>query len=390
MSTTAADYAWLPDHQLHVAATLAHVDQTLDRVIRMVHEYTAQEPLSLKSVVDGDRERAVVTAVAPLPEAIPRLVADALTQLRAALEHTVYAEVLHLLPRPLTAEEARRIEMPASTSPADFESWLNHPRRRGLPPLLPSAPLAQRIRALQPFHRRDPGEHPLKLLVEYTNTAKHRRPTVAAARLGAVHPDAPNPGLVVSQPLEQRPLPGSGQPIHVNDIIATAPRGEYIPFSIWTTVSLQRPHTGIWNIAVKELEYLEDWVRTTAIPIIITGGREVTPLPPQLDISTGCDDLRSELLRAGATSAAERGAQRIHAAVARTNLTEVLVPLVGDDMSETINEWAATLSDDSVLERAARLAAQARNGPQEALRALEHLDAEVREYMGRHHKPDRG
>lgn len=155
-------------------------------------------------------------------------------------------------------------------------------------------------------------------------------------------------------------------------------------------MSLQRPHTGIWNIAVKELEYLEDWVRTTAIPIIITGGREVTPLPPQLDISTGCDDLRSELLRAGATSAAERGAQRIHAAVARTNLTEVLVPLVGDDMSETINEWAATLSDDSVLERAARLAAQARNGPQEALRALEHLDAEVREYMGRHHKPDRG
>ncbi|MEV6962675.1 hypothetical protein AB0M97_26545 [Streptomyces sp. NPDC051207] len=236
MSTTAADYAWVPDHQLHVVATLAHVDQTVDRVIRTVHDYTAQEPLSLKTVVDGDQVQAVVAGIAPLPEAVPRLVADAVTQLRAVLEHTVYAEVQHMLRRSLTAEEERSIEMAASTSLADFEAWLNHRRRRGLPPLQPSAPLAQRIRTLQPFQRREPGEHPLKILVEYTNMAKHRRPTVAAARLGAVHPDAPNPGLAVSQPFERRPQPGSGQPIHVNDIIAMAPRGAYIPFSIWTTV----------------------------------------------------------------------------------------------------------------------------------------------------------
>ncbi|MER5980652.1 hypothetical protein ABT142_29760 [Streptomyces sp. NPDC001857] len=389
MTPTAADYAWLPDHQLHVAATLAHVDQTVDRVIRMVHDYTAQQPLSLKNVVDGDHEQAVVTAIAPLPEAIPRLVADALTQLRAALEHTVYAEVQHLLRRPLTAEESRSIEMPASTSLTVFDAWLNDRRRRGLPPLQPRAPLAQRIRALQPFQRRDPDEHPLKILVEYTNMAKHRRPTVAAARLGAVHPDAPYPGLVVSQPLERRPQPGSGQPIHVNDIIAAAPRGAYIPFSIWTTVSLQRPHTGIWNIATKELEYLEDWVRTTAIPIIVTGGREVTPLPPQLDISTGYDDLRSKLPGAGAASAAERGTLRIQAAVVRAGLTEVLVPLVGSDMSEAVIEWAATLADDAVLERMARLA-QARHSHQEALKATGQLAAEIREYMGRHHEPDRG
>ncbi|MGI5041389.1 hypothetical protein ACM9HB_33630, partial [Streptomyces sp. JAC128] len=160
-----------------VAATLSHVDQTMARVLPLAHEYTAQEPLSLKSVVDGDRERAVVTAVAPLPEAIPRLVADALTQLRAALEHTVYAEVQHLLPRPLTAEEARTIEMPASTSLAGYEDWLNHRRRRGLPPLQASAPLAQRIRSLQPFHRRDPDEHPLKILVEAVFSYSCRHPS---------------------------------------------------------------------------------------------------------------------------------------------------------------------------------------------------------------------
>ncbi|MEV6962674.1 hypothetical protein AB0M97_26540 [Streptomyces sp. NPDC051207] len=134
---------------------------------------------------------------------------------------------------------------------------------------------------------------------------------------------------------------------------------------------------------------MEDWVRTTAIPIIVTGGREVTPLPPQLDISTGYDDLRSELPRAGAASAAERGEQRIQAAVARAGLTEILVPLMGSDMSDTISEWAATLTNDAVLERVNHLA-QARHSHQEALKATGQLAAEVRGYMGRHHEPDRG
>ncbi|MEW2259707.1 hypothetical protein [Streptomyces sp. NPDC047869] len=389
MSVPATDYAWLPDHQLHVAATLAHVDQTVDRVIRMIHDYTAQGPLSLKTVVEGDQAQVVVTAIAPLPEAIPRLVADALTQLRAALEHTVYAEVEHLLARPLTAEEARSIEMPASTSPADFAFWLNHRRRRGLSPLQQSAPLAQRIRDLQPFQRRTPDEHPLKLLVEYTNLAKHRRPAVAAARLGAVHPDAPHADLAVSQPLERRPQPGSGQPLHVDDVIATAPRRAYIPLSIWTTVSLQRPHTEVWNIAVKELEYLEDWVRTTAIPILVTGNRNVVSLPPQLDISTGHDNLRGELLRSGAMSAAKRGSQRIQASAARTGLVELLVPLAGRDMSETITAWAAALTDDGVRERVDRLV-RARSSSRDALRVTEELVAEARAYKACHDESEMG
>ncbi|MFE5406433.1 hypothetical protein ACFQ9Z_34995 [Streptomyces sp. NPDC056580] len=389
MSRTPADYAWLPDHQLHVAATLAHVDQTLDRVIRMVHDYTAQEPLTLRNVVDGDHMHAVVVAIAPLPEAIPRLVADALTQLRAALEHAVYAEVEHLLPRPLTAQESRSLEMPASTSPSDFESWLTHKHRRGLTPLQPNAPLAQRIRALQPFQRQTPDQHPLKILVEYTNLAKHRRPAVAAARLGAVYPDTPNAELAVPQPLERRPQPGSGRPLHINDIIATGPRDRYIPFSIMTTVSLQRPHTDVWNIAVKELEFLEDWVRTTAIPIIITGTRDVAPLPPQLDISAGHDDLRSELPNAGTASAAERGGQRLQAAVARAGLAEMLVPLLGSGMSETISDWLSTMTDDAVRERVDHLA-QARHSPHEALQATQGLLAEVHAYKARRHESDGG
>lgn len=93
MSTSAVHCAWLPDHQLHVAPTLAHVDQLIAHISRIVHDYTDQGPLTLAETVQGDRMHLKVTAVAPIPEVLPRLVADALTQLRAALEHTLYAEV---------------------------------------------------------------------------------------------------------------------------------------------------------------------------------------------------------------------------------------------------------------------------------------------------------
>jgi len=73
MSLSAGDYAWLPDHQLHVAATLAHVDQTIDRVARLIHDYTAPPgALTLTNTADGDQAHVMVTAVAAIPEALLR------------------------------------------------------------------------------------------------------------------------------------------------------------------------------------------------------------------------------------------------------------------------------------------------------------------------------
>ncbi|QHC19601.1 hypothetical protein GR131_31595 [Streptomyces sp. GF20] len=67
--------------------TLAHVDQLIAHISRIVNDYTDQGPLTLAETVQGDRMHLKVTAVAQIPEVLPRLVADALTQLRAALEH---------------------------------------------------------------------------------------------------------------------------------------------------------------------------------------------------------------------------------------------------------------------------------------------------------------
>ncbi|GAA5216160.1 hypothetical protein [Streptomyces thinghirensis] len=63
---------------------LTHVDQLSAHITRIVHDYTDQSPLTLAEVVQGDRIHLKVTAVAPMPEVLPCLVADARTQLRAA------------------------------------------------------------------------------------------------------------------------------------------------------------------------------------------------------------------------------------------------------------------------------------------------------------------
>ncbi|MCX4581179.1 hypothetical protein OHB41_50430 [Streptomyces sp. NBC_01571] len=382
MTTSAADYGWLPDHQLHVVYTLAHVDQLIDHVTRTVHDYSYQDPLTLAEVVDGDRVHIKVTAIAPIPELMPRLVADALTQLRAALEHTLYAEVEHLLQRRLTDQEARSIEMPACTESARFDTWLAHGRRSRLAPLAAGAVLAERIRALQPFQRRDVDDHPLRLLAEHTNLAKHRTPAVAATRLGAVYPDRQHPDLTVALPLKRNPQPGHSLRLQPGDILASSPRNTRTELSIVPPVCLQRPHTGVWTIAIKELGYLEDWIRTTAIPILITGSRQSTPIPPQLDITTGHSDLRRALLSAGAMPAAERGTLSIQATLARRDLPGILsMPPVSADR-ETIEAWASSLDDATVVGTVARIAL-VNPDPRALLHYLGELCAEAHAYKSR-------
>ena len=78
-------------------------------------------------------------------------------------------------------------------------------------------------------------------------------------------------------------------------------------------------------------------------------------------------------------SAAKRGSQRIQASVARTGLVELLVPLAGSSMNETITAWAAALTDDGVCERVDRLV-RARRSSRDALRVAEELVAEAHAY----------
>lgn len=351
-----ADHFWLADHQLHTAATLAHVDDTIDRALGLAFDYSAQGPLTLGNVVRGDRDVVVVEAIAPLPAALPRLVADALNQLRTVLEHTLYAEVEAQLGRPLTDAEAVRIEVPACLTAEKWEKWLKDGKRSQLAPLRAGAPLAERIGRLQPFHRRDVDDHPLYLLVKHTNVAKHRTPAEIATRIGTIYPDDPGADLDTVAPLDLRPRPGSGVCVRVGDAIASAPLGEHVSLSVVPTVCLRRPHTGVWTILAHELRLLDDWVRTVAVPVLLTGRHDVPVIPPQLDISTGYEDLRGLLAAAGTVPAAERSQARFEAEAARAGLVDVLAPSHGCPEEKTVRAWAQTLTDAEAVDRALCLA----------------------------------
>ncbi len=352
MTQFGADLFWLPDHQLHVVATLAHVDETVDRAARLIADYTEAGPLLLGETTRGDRTDVIVRGIAPLPAAIPRLVADALTQLRAALEHTLYAEVEHTLGRPLAGSEERCIEVPATVTAKAFDEWLAHGRRRALPPLDAAGPLATRLRTLQPFQQQDTEAHPLRLLAEHTNLAKHRMPALANTRLGAVYPDRPHPDIEVAAPLN----PGTRRSIALEpgDVIASVPRGERGFLNIVSTVAVQRPHSGEWTVAVHELGMLEKWVRTTAVPTLITGHGQVPALRPHLDITTGHADLRQAAAAAGKIPAAERATLRITSTLARHGLVDLVGQCPGSPGQHALKAWTESLSDHEVVDRAAR------------------------------------
>ncbi|MEW2290664.1 hypothetical protein [Streptomyces sp. NPDC047841] len=176
--------------------------------------------------------------------------------------------------------------------------------------------------------------------------------------------------------------PGHGLPLQPGDILASVPRDTSITLAIIPTVCLQRPHTGIWHIALKELGYLEEWVRTTAIPILITGSRENAAIPPQLDITIGHPDLRQALQSAGTTPAAERGVLSMQATIARRDLPEILaMPPVGADR-ETIKEWVTSLDDATVVTTLARITL-VNPDPTALLDYLRQLCAEAHAYRSR-------
>jgi hypothetical protein len=346
VTPTTPDHSWLPDHQLHVVETLGHADELLGRMADIVFDYLSPPgPFALETrAAAGGQAQVRVATVAPLPAAVSRYAAAALTALRGAVEHALYGEVEAALGRELSDNEGRQVEVPAAVTPRVFDDWVSNRRRPQLQPLQRDGVLVDRLRGLQPFHSTDPDSHPLRLLAVYTNYAKHRTPAVAATRLGAVIPDHPAPGLEVAAGPGLRPLaPG--------DVIASGPKHVAVPLSIWPELSLRRPHTGTWHMLIRELGNLSDWVRTVAVPRIVVGTDDVEPLPPQIDTTVGHADVRAAMRDADGATATARYLRRLHATMAREGLVDILAVHPERPDPATLTRWVASLTDDEVLER---------------------------------------
>lgn len=337
-------FDWLPDRQLHVAATLAHADHLIELAAEAIRPVLRHGAVVMQDLYEGGLCLATVKAVKPIPPAVSRYTADALTQLRAAVEHVLFVEVTHAAGRELTEREARAIEMPACTDADDLTTWLNDKRRKALAPLRDGTRLVSRIRELQPYSlRTEPDQHPLRLLVAHTNLAKHRAPLVAATTVGRVIPDSMPPGVEIPQP--------TGQPVSVGDVLAIAPAGVQLPMDIWPTISVQRPHTGEYRVLLRELELIGDWVRTVAVPTLIAGSRDVEPLPVQLETTAGWGDPRAILAAGGHLTAPARFGRSIQVRIAREGLRDMLDVHPARPERAAIRQWVGSLSPDEVLER---------------------------------------
>lgn len=374
---SSAAYGWLPDRHLGIAATLAHSDELVGQISDLLFPYQTQPEgvIGLREERHHSMNRTVVSRLAPLPPKIPLLVADALVTLRAAIEHALFTEVEYL-DGPLEEKAAKLVEMPAAETYRAFDGWVKNRRKNGPPSLRAGSEIVRRIAALQPLHRtQNPQAHPLARLVSYTNHAKHRTPSVVAVRLAAMYEDAKAPRSIAE--LESGPM----RPLRLGDVIAETVPGVYVPITMFPTIGINLPLTDEWPVLLSELNEIATWVRTQAVPRIITGGQPPQPaLPARYSISIANPDERLAIAAGTTTSAAARHAGRLTAAAGRPDLVGLLKTINGAPEAEVLTDWLDGLSDDAVNERLGRLgtnAADAATKPQQAIAALLQLRDEA-------------
>lgn len=361
---------WLPDHQLGVAATLSHADELVGQIADVLFTYQTQPggTFFLEEQLAFPNTRTVVTHVAPMPRKVPLLVADALGALRAALEHALFAEV-EFRNGNLDEKAARLVEIPASRKVEDFESWVAGRAKNGPASLNPGSDLVQRIHALQPFNRKDAENHPLARLVLHTNHAKHRTPAITAVRIAAMYNEDEMPRSVRSLP------PRPEVPLRVGDVIAETPLGTRVPVTLFPTIGINRPGTDRWPVLMQELEEISHWVRTQAVPRLVTGMEPPGPeLPTRPAVAVGHMDERLAISAGSAMSAAERHKQRLGAASARIDMVDTLSQMDGSPGGEQIRAWLSHLTDEEVLKRMSQLTPDHTYNPEIVLRNFEVLE----------------
>lgn len=344
-------HAWLPDHQLGVAATLAHADELIGELSDVLFAYQTRPDgtFELEEQLAFPNTRTVVTQVAPLPRKVPLLAADALAALRAALEHALFAEV-EFRDGALDEKAARLVEIPASRTAEVFDSWARGRVKHGPASLHPGTDLLKRIEGLQPFNRRDSENHPLTRLVLYTNHAKHRTPAVTSIRIAAMYKEDEMPRSIRSLPARPE------VPLRVGDVIAETPFGTQVPVTLLPTIGINRPGTDRWPVLMQELEEISDWIRTQAVPRLVTGTEPPKPeLPTRYEITVGHTDERGAMSAGSTTSAADRHRQRLGAASVRIDMVETLGQMDGSPSAEQIAAWLTSLTDEEVLQRMAQL-----------------------------------
>jgi len=362
-------YQWLPDRHLGVAATLAHADEIIGQLSDVLYDYQRQPGGVVKPREEpsGMVSRSIVDRIAPIPRKVPLLAADSLVALRAALEHALFAEVEFMEGTPLVEEAARLVDVPAAETYHAFVEWTKKKSKHGPDSLQAGSTLVRRLEALQPYHlSRDPRRHPLARLVRHTNHAKHRTPAVTAVRLITTYAEGQTFTSLCDTTLRPE------EPLQVGDVIAKTPMGEQVMTTLFTSVGVNRPGTDRWPVLMTEIAEIADWVRTQAVPRLLTGAEPMEPvLPAHFEIVVGHADERRAITDGSMTAAGTRYKDRLAAASARMDIPEWLTQVDGAPNAEQIAHWLDQLSDQEVLDRMRRLTPSFDYGSGTALHNIE-------------------
>lgn len=379
---TSLSHAWLPDHHLGVGATLAHADEVIAQAADILFDFQRQPEgiIHLREVPMVTHSQTVVTGMAPIPRKVPLLVADALVALRNALEHTLFAEVEHR-DGVLGEKAAKQVSMPAAQTYDDFQKWVKDRAKNGPPSLQRGSNLLRRIDGLQPFHRtKHPQDHPMALLALHTNHSKHRAPAITAVGLAGIHREDNTPPSMAD--VERRPE----TPLQIGDVIAETPRGVQIPVALFPTIGINRPGTDRWPVLMEELGDLSTWVRTQAIPRLITGIDPPLPaIPPRYEIAVGHNDERRALSEGATLSAAQLHTDRLGAATVRQSMTGTLSQMDNAPSPEQVAAWLESLSDQEMIARVRQIQAIGTHDPDIVLSnfaVLEAMRDDARRFAG--------
>ncbi|MFB7284378.1 hypothetical protein ACIA0Z_07890 [Micrococcus luteus] len=341
---------WIPDHQIRALALLARAEELNADVARLLADYQLQPGGGLTL---GHREvngciETVIAGIAPLPLALPLVAGEAMVALRGTMEHALYAEIIRQ-DGPLSEDAARTVDLPACSTPSDFEVWKRKKQRKGPPSFTArDSQIISRIHHLQPFHLAgEEALHPLARLVSYTNLVKHRSPAVTAVRVPSIRAiDRQGDGTEIFPPRGQGPL-------RIGERLSIVLQGETPEISMDVEVGINLPGTDRWPSLAGELSELSEWVRTQALPHIILGERRPpSEIPVHFDIHIGHRDPRVALKRGTYRSKLHDLADQFNAPVARRYLVDLIHSESSGFPPEMLSAWAIGLSDREAVSRA--------------------------------------
>ena len=298
----------LPTYLASLALRLGRVDELAQDIAELCFEFARSNPLELRERRDAGRASLLVHSIQTVPPAIGLVFADAINQLRSTLDNALVLLIEQERGNSLDSRAERAAQFLIYDDEAKYVAAVKR-MLPVLPELAVDAPLGRRMFDLQPFRplelvrqmkTRRPGAgyggHHLRVLQEYSNSDKHRRPHVFAVGNA-----------------KTRSTTGVAE-VHTEDVselavgqqITSTQIGSNEVVEVWPFVGVRRPLSAELVPPGAELHELHRYLAEVALPRLADLPDGIA-FPPQVDLRS----LRLSELERAATAASSYAHDRL-------------------------------------------------------------------------------